>query len=171
MDTSDDRELEVADMAKRAAQAASARRKQERSADGITSDDVDPAKLADLGKLLEEISAWTPGFTGAMIFHGEAALPVVSLISSGDREAMRRSLQHFGSSVRNAIDLTERDAMGPFVDSVISTSRGAVLVTRFDETLLVVAIKGRPTNVADAWRAISDRKRQLQKTTRDLLPD
>ena len=45
--------------------------------------------LDALSTLLAEIEVWTPGFSGAILFHGKAALPVVSLIRSGNQEAMR----------------------------------------------------------------------------------
>ncbi len=167
----DERELEVAEMARRAAMAASERRKQKSNSGGeLTLDDVDPVALDELSTLLEEISAWTPGFSGAMLFHGAAALPVLSLITAGDREAMRRALTHIGSSTRMEIDVIEHDATGAFVDSVTSTTRGAVVVVRLEEDLLVVAIDGRPAKLADAWKAISDRKGRLLDVTTRLIP-
>lgn len=170
-DTQDERELEVAEMARRAAMAASERRKQIKSGGGeLTVDDVNPESLESLSTLLEEIDAWTPGFSGAMIFHGEGAVPVVSLINDGNREAMRRSLTHVGSSVRQEIDLLERDPVGGFVDSVISTERGAVIVVRLNQDLLVVALSGKPANVADAWKAVRDRKERLLTACEELLP-
>lgn len=170
-DDEDERELEVAEMARRAAMAASERRKQLRSAGGdLTLDDIDPEALEALSTLLEEIEAWTPGFSGAMIFHGEGALPVVSLIRAGNREAMRRSLTHVGSSVRQEIDLLERDTFGGFVDSVTSTTRGAVLVFRLHEDLLVVAIEGKPVNLADAWKAVGTRRSRLLEASANLIP-
>lgn len=166
----DDRETEVADTAKRAAKAASQRRKQKKNQGGdLTTDDVDPAMLSRLSALLEEISAWTPGFAGSMLFHGEAATPIVSLITAGDRESMRRALTHVGSSVRQELELIERDAVGSFVDSVTSTSRGAVLVFRLGDDLLVVSIDGRPAKVAEAWKAVSDRKAALAEVTAKLI--
>lgn len=170
-DDDDERELEVAEMARRAAMAASERRKQIKSAGGeLTLDDIDPEALQDLSTLLEEIEAWTPGFSGAMIFHGEGALPVVSLIRAGNREAMRRSLTHVGSSVRQEIELLERDAFGGFVNSITSTTRGAVLVFRLNEDLLVVAIEGEPANLADAWKAVGSRKSRLLEASANLVP-
>lgn len=167
----DEREHEVADMAKRAALAASERRKLKNApGGGLTADDLDKAMLDRLASLLEEIAAWTPGFAGAMLFHGEAALPVVSLIDAGDREAMRRALNHVGTSVRMELELIERDALGAFVDSITSTDRGAVIVTRLRDDLLVVAIEGRPARVADAWKAIADRKDYLLEVTSKLIP-
>ena len=166
----DERELEVAEMARRAAMAASERRKQIKSGGGeLTVEDVDPDALESLSKLLEEIQAWTPGFSGAMIFHGEGAVPVVSLINEGNREAMRRSLTHVGSSVRQEIDLLERDPVGGFVDSVMSTTRGAVIAVRLNEDLLVVALDGEPANIVDAWKAVSDRKLRLLEASEKLL--
>ncbi len=172
-DGSDDRESEVADMARRAAIAASERRKAQRSGggQGLTVEDVDQAMLEELSIVLEDMAAWIPGFAGAMLFHGQAAQPVVSLITSGDREAMRRALNHVGTSVRMELDLIERDAIGSFVDSVTSTSRGAVLVVRLGDELLVVAIEGQPARVADAWSAIAERRASLREITAKLLPN
>lgn len=170
-DDDDERELEVAEMARRAAMAASERRKQIQSAGGeLTLEDIDPDALEDLSTLLEEIEAWTPGFSGAMIFHGEGALPIVSLIRAGNREAMRRSLTHVGSAVRQEIDLLERDAIGGFVDSITSTTRGAVLVFRLNDDLLVVSIEGKPVNLADAWKAVGARKARLLEASANLVP-
>ena len=166
----DERELEVAEMARRAAMAASERRKQIKSAGGgLTLDDIDPGALEELSTLLEEIEAWTPGFSGAMVFHGEGALPVVSLIRASNRESMRRSLTHVGSSVRQEVDLLERDAVGGFVDSVMSTTKGAVLVVRLHEDLLVIAIGGKPANIAEAWKAVGARKDRLLEASANLV--
>lgn len=130
-DDYDERELEVAEMARRAAVAASERRKRlKNSGGGLTVDDVDATALRDLSALLEEIEAWVPGFAGAMVFHGEAAVPIVSLIGAADREATRRALTHAGTSTRQEIDYLEHDAFGGFVDSISSTTRGAVLAVR-----------------------------------------
>ena len=170
-DDDDERELEVAEMARRAAMAASERRKQIQNAGGeLTLEDIDPDALEDLSTLLEEIEAWTPGFSGAMIFHGEGALPIVSLIRAGNREAMRRSLTHVGSAARQEIDLLERDAIGGFVGSITSTTRGAVLVFRLNDDRLVVSIEGKPVNLADAWRAVGARKARLLEASANLVP-
>jgi len=168
--SNEERELEVADTARRAAMAASERRKQKANAGGdLTVDDVDSEALDALSTLLEEIAAWTPGYAGSMVFHGVGALPVVSLINSGDREALRRALTHIGSTTRQEIDLLEHDAVGGFVDSVTSTSRGAVIVVRLGDDLLVVSIDGRPAKIADAWKAIGDRKGRLLEATASLI--
>jgi len=170
MSDDDERELEVADMARRAAMAASERRKQKTGeGGGLTIDDVDPEALGALSSLLEEIAAWTPGFSGAMVFHGEAALPIVSMITAGDREAMRRALTHVGSSTRHEVDFLEHDAVGAFVDSITSTDRGAVIVVRLYNDLLVVSMDGKPAKVADAWKAISVRKERLLEVTANLI--
>lgn len=167
--TLDPREGDVADMAKRAALAASERRRRLRESGEITVEDIDETMLAELDRLLEDVSAWTPGFAGAMLFRGAAAQPLVSLITSGEREAMRRALIHVASSVRIELDMIERDVLGQFVDSVTSTSRGAVIVIRMDDDLLVVAIEGRPAKVADAWKAIANRKADLAEVAAKLV--
>lgn len=169
----DPRENDVADMAKRAAFAASERRKRMRSGSGsnISVEDVDQDMLAELNRLLENVAAWTPGFAGAMLFRGEQAQPLVSHITSGEREAMRRALLHVASSVRMELDLMERDVLGAFVDSVTSTSRGAVIVNRFDDDLFVVAIEGRPAQVADAWKAIANHRSDIAAVAASLLPE
>ncbi|MFT7473408.1 MAG: hypothetical protein ACI81L_000323 [Verrucomicrobiales bacterium] len=166
----DDRESEVADTARRAALAASDRNKRIRSAgSGITAEDVDPQMLSQLDALFENMATWTPGFAGAMLFRGEAAQPLVSLITSGEQEAMRRALIHVAASVRAELDLLEHDAVGSFIDSVTSTSRGAVLVNRLDDDLLVVAIEGRPARVAEAWSAISANRLQIAAVAARLI--
>jgi len=68
------------------------------------------------------------------------------------------------------LELIERDALGAFVDSITSTDRGAVMVVRLRDDLLVVAIEGRPARVADAWKAIADRKEYLLEVTSKLIP-
>ncbi len=157
-------------MARRAAQAASERRKRIReNGSGLTADDVDADALADLDRHLEDLAAWTPGFTGAMLFRGPEVLPLVSLITSADREAMRRALMHVAASIRAEIELIERDAVGSFVDSVTSTTRGAVIATLLNDDLVVVAIEGRPASVADAWKAIGDRKADLAAAAAALI--
>lgn len=166
----DSREDEVADMARRAAMAASENRRRLRTGGGgPTAADVDQAMMDRLGRVLDAIAAWSPGFAGAMLFRGESAQPLVSLITSGDREAMRRSLTHVASSVRMELDLIERDAIGSFVDSVTSTSRGAVLVFRLDDDLLVMAIEGRSARVADAWNAVRERREELMAAAAGLI--
>lgn len=166
----DPREDDVADMAKRAAMAASERRKQIRSGGGgITAEDVDEAMLAELDRVLVSMAAWTPGFAGAMLFRGEQAQPLVSHITSGEREAMRRALLHSATSVRMELDLMERDVLGSFVDSVTSTSRGAIIVNRFADDLFVVAIEGRPAKVADAWKAIADHREEIAAAAAKLI--
>lgn len=170
MDGADPRESDVADMAKRAAFAASERNKRIRSGGGdLTAEDIDETMLTELNRLLENMAAWTPGFAGAMLFRGEQAQPLVSHITSGEREAMRRALLHVASSVRMEVDLLERDVLGGFVDSVTSTSRGAILVNRFDDDLFVVAIEGRPAKVADAWKAIADHRADIAAVAASLV--
>lgn len=166
----DNREDDVADMARRAALAASEKRRLARTGgDGPTAADVDQDMMNRLGKALDAIAAWSPGFAGAMLFRGEAARPLVSLITAGDREAMRRSLSHVATSVRMELDLIERDALGAFVDSVTSTSRGAILVFRLEDDLLVLAIEGQPARVADAWKAVLDQKAELAEAAAGLI--
>jgi len=158
----DSREGEVAEMARRAALAASEKRRRARSGgDGPTAEDVDEVMMARLSSALEEIADWSPGFAGAMLFRGEATQPLVSLISSGEREAVRRSLNHVATSVRMKLDLIERDALGSFVDSVTSTERGAVIVIRLGDDLLTVALEGQPARIADAWQAIAKQRDEL----------
>ena len=169
-DGGDEREAEVAEMARRAAQAASDRRKRIRNnPSGLTTDDVDGEALELLDRQLEELASWTPGFTGAMLFRGSEVLPLVSLITSADREAMRRALMHVAASIRSEMELIERDAIGSFVDSVTSTSRGAVIAIVIDDDILIVAIEGRPALVADAWKAIGDRRSAIAEALEALI--
>lgn len=161
---------EVADMARRAAQAASDRRKRVREyGDGPTVEDVDTEALAKIDRHLEELAAWTPGFAGAMLFRGPEAMPLVSLITSGEREAMRRALMHMAVSVRSEMELTERDAIGKFRDSVTSTSRGALLVNVLNDDLLIVALIGDSVSIADAWKAIQSQRDEIALAASDLL--
>lgn len=166
----DSREDEVAEMARRAAMAASDKRRRARTGgDGPTVADVDQEMMARLGKSLDSIAAWAPGFAGAMLFRGETSQPMVSLITSGDREAMRRSLNHVATSARMQLDLIERDAVGSFVDSITSTSRGAFLAFRLADDLLVVAIEGRPARIPDAWKAVLDQMSELREAAAGLI--
>lgn len=169
-DGSEELDAEVADMARRAAQAASDRRKRIReSGTGLTAEDVDADALALLDRQLEDIATWSPGFTGAMLFRGPQVLPLVSLITSADREAMKRALMHVAASIRAEMELIERDAVGGFVDSITSTSRGAVVALVLDDDILVVAIEGRPAAVADLWKSISDRKEKISEAAGALI--
>ena len=169
-DGSDERESEVAEMARRAAMAASGRRKQARASGEISADDVDPAMLVKLDALMENLAAWTPGFAGAMLFRGESAQPLVSLITSGEREAMRRSLVHIATATRTEVDFVEGGALGSFVDSVTSTTKGAAIVTRLGDDLLVTVIEGRPAKIADAWKAISVNRDDIEAVAARLVP-
>ena len=96
-------------------------------------------------------------------------MPLVSLITSGEREAMRRALMHMAISVRSEMELTERDAVGNFVDSVTSTSRGAVLVNVLDDDLLIVALTGKSVSIADAWKAIRGQRNDISAAAADLI--
>ncbi len=169
-DGGEDLDAEVADMARKAAQAASGRRRRRReNPSGITVEDVDEKALADLDRELEEIAAWSPGFAGAMLFRGAEVLPLVSLITSGEREAMRRALVHVAESVRSEMEMIERDAVGSFVDSITSTSRGAVISILLGDDILVVAIEGQPAKLADAWQAIASRRTAIEVASNALI--
>lgn len=157
-------------MARRAAMAASGRRKQARTSGEISAEDVDPDRLVELDRLMENLAAWTPGFAGAMLFRGEGVQPLVSLIASGEREATRRSIVRIATSTRAEIDLVEGGALGSFVDSVTSTTKGAAIVTRLNDDLLVTVIEGRPANIADAWRAIATNRDGIQAVAAELVP-
>lgn len=169
-DGSDELDAEVADMARRAAQAASDRRKRIReTGSGLTADDVDADALALLDSQLEDLATWSPGFAGAMLFRGPEVLPLVSLITSGEREAMRRALMHIAASIRAEMELIERDAVGGFVDSITSTTRGAHIAIVMDDDILVVALEGRPALVADAWKVIAERKADISAAAAALF--
>lgn len=152
--------------------AASERRKRERSGEdsGLNAEDVDQEMLVELDRLLENVAAWTPGFAGAMLFRGESAQPLVSHITSGEQAAMRRALDHVATSVRAELDLIERDVLGSFVDSITSTSRGAIIVNRLGDDLLVVAVEGRPAKVADAWLAVANQRDEIAQVAAKLIP-
>ncbi len=145
------------------------RRRVRTGGDRPTVADIDEDMMARLGNSLDSIAAWAPGFAGAMLFRGESAQPLVSLITSSDREAMRRTLNHVATSVRMELDLIERDVLGSFVDSITSTSRGALLTFRLAEDLLVVAIEGKPARIADAWKAVLDQMSELSEAAAGLV--
>ena len=104
-----------------------------------------------------------------MLFRGPEAMPLVSLITSGEREAIRRALLHMAISVRSEMELTERDALGTFVDSVTSTSGGAVLVKVLNDDLLIVALVGETLSIADAWKAIQNERAEIAAAASALL--
>ena len=169
-DGGDQREAEVADLAKKAAQAASSRRKRSReNPSGITAADVDDDALAALDSELEQIATWAPGFAGAMLFRGAEVLPLVSLITSAEREAMRRALMRTATLVRSEMEMIDSDALGAFVDSVTSTTKGAILSIVLEDDILVVALEGRPVKLADAWNAIATRRAPIQSALTGLI--
>ena len=103
------------------------------------------------------------------MFRGPEVLPLVSLIAAAEREAMRRTLSRFATAARDEIELVKSDSLGEFVNSVTSTSRGAVLTVVLGDDILVVGLEGRPAQVADAWRALSDRKAAIAEAAADLI--
>ncbi len=170
LDGGDEREAEVADLAKKAAQAASMRRKRVReNPTGITADDVDSDALAALDDELEQIASSAPGFVGAMLFRGAEVLPLVSLITSSEEEGMRRALMHTATSVRTEMEMIDQNALGGFVDSATSTTRGAILAIVLEDDILVVAIEGQPAQLADAWQVIGTRRSLMQSALSALI--
>lgn len=166
----DDREAEVADLAKKAAQAASIRRRRVRdNPSGITAEDVDDDALSALDLELEQIATDVPGFAGAMMFRGPEVLPLVSLIASSDKEGIRRVLMRAASSVRGEMEMADRLAIGTYLDSVSSTTKGAILSTALDDDIFVMVIEGKPAKIADAWQAFSARRTEIHSALSSLI--
>ncbi len=172
MEHDDAREDEVADVARRAALAASARRSLARDAPtGMAAVDVDDAMMARLGMALERIEAVSPGFAGAMLFRGVDAAPLVSLLPDFGSDEARRTLTRVATAVRMQFELLEDSSLGRYVDSVISTERGAVLVKSIADDLLVVSLAGTPPAVAPTWRAIALERVEIAAAAAGLFRD
>lgn len=158
----DEREDEVADVARRAAMAASARQKLLRdSGTDLAASDVDNDMLDRLGAALERIEASAPTFTGAMLFRGPEATPLVSLLPDFGSEESRRTLTRAATAMRMQADLLADSSIGQFVDSLISTERGALLVQLLDEDVLVVSLAGSPPDVGHVWRTIAAERAEI----------
>ena len=150
--------------------AASARRSLAREApDGEVPAEVDEAMMERLGAALERIEADCDNFAGAMVFRGTDAAPLVSLLPDFGADEARRTLMRVATAVRMQFDLLIDSTLGPFVDSVISTERGAVLVRAVGDDLLVVNVAGSPAAVAPAWKAIAVELEELRLASRGLF--
>ena len=159
---SDDREDEVADVARRAAMAASARQKLLReSGSDFSAGDVSNDMLDRLGAALERIEASSPMFTGAMLFRGPDATPLVSLLPDFGSEESRRTLTRAATAVRMQYDLLADSSVGAYIDSIISTERGAVLILVLGEDLLIISLAGSPPDVGPVWRAIAGERAEI----------
>ena len=171
MDLHDDaREDEIADVARRAAMAASARQKAAREAGGpMTAADVDDAMMTRLGLALERIESRCTNFAGAMLFRGPDAAPLVSLLPDFGSDEARRTLTRVATAVRMQLELLEDSTLGRYVDSVISTERGAMLVRVIGDDVLVVSLGGAPPDVAPAWRAIATEREEIAAAAADLF--
>ena len=157
-------------MARRAAQAASDRRKRIREAGtSLAAEDVDGEALAMLDRALESIASNSPGFGGAMVFRGPDALPLVSLIPSREAEGMRRLLINTAVSTRKQMDHLAGDSIGSYLDSVTSTARGAIIAKLFGDDLLVVCLEGPRVSVLDTWKAMSDCTREISGACASLF--
>ena len=149
----DAREDEVAEVARRAAMAASARRSLARTTpDGLTARDVDEGMLTRLGLALERIAA-----------------PLVSLLPDFGSDDARRTLTRIATAVRMQFDLLEDGSLGRYVDSVVSTERGALLVKSIGDDLVVVSVSGTPPDVAPAWRAMAAEREEIAAAAADLF--
>lgn len=158
----DEREHEVADVARRAAMAASARQKLVRdSGSKLAESQVDGDMLDRLGSALERIEAAAPTFTGAMLFRGPEAIPLVSLLPEFGADESRRTLTRAATAVRMQFDLLADSSIGGFVDTIMSTERGAVLVQLLQQDLLVVSLAGSPPDVGPVWRSIAAERAEL----------
>ena len=171
MDESGDvREDEVAEVARRAAMAASARRSLARTApEGMAAQDVDEGMLTRLGLALERIESACTGFAGAMVFRGMDAAPLVSLLPDFGSDDARRTITRIATAVRMQYDLLEDGSLGRYVDSVISTERGAFLVKSIRDDLVVVSLAGTPPDVAPAWRAMAAERAEIEAAAAELF--
>lgn len=171
MELDDDaREDEVADVARRAAMAASARRSMARDVDdGMSLGDVDDAMMNRLGLALERVESECSNFGGAMLFRGPDAMPLVSLLPDFGAEEARRTLIRVATAVRMQFDLLEDSSLGSYVDSLTSTARGALLARAIGDDLLVVSIAGSPPDVAPAWRAMGSERPEIAEAAAGLF--
>lgn len=168
----DARENEIADVARRAALAASARRSAARESGGSLSvAEVDEAMMTRLGQALERIEGRCEHFAGAMVFRGADAAPLVSLLPDFGSDEARRTLTRVAVAVRMQVDLLDDSSLGRYVDSVLSTERGAVLVQAIRDDLLVVSLAGTPPDVAPAWRAIASERVEIAEAAAGLFGD
>jgi hypothetical protein len=166
----DGREDEVADVARRAAMAASAKRQQVRDAgDAPTVEDVDDTMLSRIGTALERIEYRCANFSGAMLFRGSDAQPIVSLLPDFGSEEARRTISRVATAVRMQFDLLADSSLGAYLDSVISTERGAVLVNMIDQDMLIVAVAGSPPDVGPAWNAIAAERSEIREAAAKLF--
>lgn len=158
----DGREDEVADVARRAAMAASARQHLAREPGGDHSaSDVDQEMVNRLGLAIERIEAASTNFAGAMLFHGADGQALVSLMPDFGSEESRRTMTRVGTAVKMEIDLLADSSIGPYRDSLISTQRGALLVNVIGQDVLVVSLAGSPPDVAPTWKAIAIEREQM----------
>ncbi len=166
----DGREDEVADVARRAAMAASAKRQQVRDGgDAPTAEDVDQSMLTRIGAALERIEYRCSNFSGAMLFRGADAQPIVSLMPDFGSEEAKRTINRVATAVRMQYDLLADSSLGAYRDSVISTERGAVLVNVIGDDLLIVAVAGSPPDVGPAWIAISGERAEIREAAAKLF--
>ena len=166
----DGREDEVADVARRAAMAASAKRQPQReAADPPTADDVDQGMLTRIGAALERIEYRCSNFSGAMLFRGADAQPIISLMPDFGSEEAKRTISRVATAVRMQHDLLADSSLGAYRDSIISTDRGAVLVNVIGEDLLIVAVAGSPPDVGPAWVAIAAERAEIREAAEKLF--
>lgn len=150
--------------------AASARQTAAREAGGaMTGGDVDEAMMIRLGLALERIERRCSNFAGAMLFRGPDAAPLVSLLPDFGSDEARRTLTRAATAVRMQHELLEDSTLGSYVDSVISTERGAMLVKVIGDDVLVVGLGGTPPDVAPAWRAIAVEREEIASAAADLF--
>ena len=129
---------------------------------GMGAADVDEVMMERLGAALERIEAGCDNFAGAMMFRGVDAAPLVSLLPDFGADEARRTLIRVATAIRMQFDLLIDSTLGPFVDSIVSTDRGAVLVRAIGDDLLVVSVAGAPAEVIPAWRAMSTEQEELR---------
>mgnify|MGYP001819164270 CR=1 FL=1 len=166
----DGREDEVAEVARRAALAASEKRRRSRELDGRpTAEDVDQSMMQRMGQALERIESTSDAFSGAMVFRGAAADPLVSLLPEFGSDEAKRTLGRVALGVRTQIEHLLDSPLGPCLDTVLSTERGAVLVNVVADDLLVVSVTGSPPDIGPIWRAMARERAELADAAQRLF--
>lgn len=148
----DDREDEVADLARRAALAASEKRRRQREhgvdvSKGIVDDD----QMVRLESLLQQVGEMET-VVGVMMTRGQGAIPIASVLPTVIGDEIFRTLNSIASTTAHQSELLGNVELGAPRDSLISLRRGAVLTRWIGEDLLLVAVEGTPAPVSAIWQ-------------------
>ena len=166
----DGREDEVADVARRAAMAASARQKLMReSGTDLVAGDVDPAMHERLSLALERIEHASRNYTGAMVFRGADAVPILSLLPDFGTEEARRTLTRTATAIRMQFDFLADSSQGAFRNSIISTERGALLCQILGDDMLIISLAGAPPDVAPTWHVLAEERVAMREALQALF--